>query len=45
MLHNSIRVALSYLMIRRLGLVAVATGASWIVVVIFHYLVYRRISF
>lgn len=46
-LHISIRVIFSYLLIRRLGLVAiaVATGIGWASVVAFQCMLYKRISF
>ena len=44
-LHISIRVVLSYLLIGRMGLeaVAVATGIGWISVVIYQIVVYRNV--
>ena len=44
-LHISIRVVLSYLLIGRMGLeaVAFATGIGWISVVLYQILVYRKV--
>ena len=42
-LHISIRVVLSYLLIGRMGLEAVATGIVWISVVLYQIVVYRKV--
>ena len=44
-LHISIRVVLSYLLIGRMGLeaVAFATGIGWISVVLYQIVVYRKV--
>lgn len=46
-LHISIRVIFSYLLIRRIGLVAVAlaTGIGWASVVAFQYILYKRTAY
>lgn len=45
-LHISIRVILSYALIRHWGLAAVAfaTGAGWAAVVLFQWILYRRVT-
>lgn len=45
-LHISIRVILSYVLIRHWGLAAVAfaTGAGWAAVVLFQWILYRRVT-
>ena len=42
-LHISICVVLSYLLIGRMGLEAVATGIVWISVVLYQIVVYRKV--